>query len=232
MKIKDEIHFNKLLEDLSAKDYDTRWLAAEVIGTKRNLSHTQIEHIVEVAKISDIGEVLIWGLGIMRAEGMENLISSFLEHPIDYFRWRAAEALRDLGTEAAISQLSHYLQNSVYSETRWKCAWALGEIGEIESFRVLWDAARDDKDRQTRWKAVRGITKLRGDVESIVKNKIKDHGTSEYMAWRSAWVLGIIGGIDTVQWLEELKVSSQLSPYVNYQVSFAIDQINKRILHI
>lgn len=222
------INNDQLLQDLLSEEFQTRWFAAEVLGTKRNLSSKQIETIIELAESSDVGEVLVWGLGMMRAKHVEPLIGKFLEHKDNYSRWRAAEALRDLGTPEAISILTDRLKNSTEAETRWKCAWALGEIGKIDSFENLWYSAEHDSDKYVRWKSIWGITCLQGDVERLVKAKFENSNLSDFMAWRLAWVLGRIGNQETVAWLKSMKSNYLGSKYVLYQIFLAINTIEDR----
>lgn len=224
MKSTDSIANDELIRDLASADYTTRWFAAEVLGTKRDLNESQQNELMRIAPASDVGEVLVWGLGMMNAEGVENLIGTFLEHENNYFRWRAAEALRDLGTPRAITILTRHLRESSDAETRWKCAWALGEIGDIGSFDVLWTRAEHDYDRYVRWKSVWGITRLKGDIVARVKRKLEE-GPSEFMAWRAAWILGRVGGALAVSTLESMKDTYADSKYVKYQVALAIDTL-------
>lgn len=229
MKTQDIIPNSRLITDLSSNDYHTRWFAAEVLGTKRDLTLEEVESVAKIAKNSDVGEVLVWGLGMMKIPGAESLIGSFLEHPVNYYRWRAAEALRDLGTNESIRILTHYLKTSKEGETRWKCAWALGEIGEMQSSEVLWETAKNDPDRYTRWKSVWGLTRLKGDIESFIQQKLVLSDINDYMRWRGAWILGKIGTRTTSNWLEKYRKSYPINDYVNYQVALAIDAINKRL---
>jgi len=229
MKTQDLIPNPKLIEDLSSSNYHTRWFAAEVLGTKRDLTDAEVKSLAKIAPKSDVGEVLVWGLGMMKMPGAEKLIGSFLEHPVNYYRWRAAEALRDLGTDEALNILTKYLEVSSEDETRWKCAWAIGEIGRMDSAETLWEAAQNDTDRYVRWKSVWGLTRLKGDVESFIKEKMSEQGINDFMLWRSAWILGRIGNQKTIEWLTDFKNDHQVNDYVNYQISLAIDTINSRI---
>jgi len=221
-----------LLKDLRSKNYSTRWFAAEVIGTKRNLSPKKIEHLILIMQKSDVGEVLCWGLGQMKASGAISAIAKMLEHPDSYFRWRAAEALRDMDNDDARCALEQTLRNSPIPDTRWKCAWALGEIGNINSFDTLWISCQDP-DRYVRWKSIWAISILRGNVENLIRNKIITEDLPEYMVWRSLWLLGRIGNLNTLTWMkksQELKRFIYRSQYLNWQLQNSMEKIKERVI--
>lgn len=223
MKNISKYSIDELIADLSSSDYHTRWFAAEIIGTKRNLNAKQIDTLISIAEISDIGEVIIWGLGQMRIKGIENFIGKFLEHENNYFRWRAAEALRDISSEKARLTLEKYLDKSKYEETRWKCAWALGEIGSIKSFSVLWRHLVDP-DRYVRWKSVWALSMLKGNVVEKIQKILVSKKISNFLIWRCFWILGRRGDMKTIKFLQMMG-KTNANKYTRYQLDLAISAI-------
>jgi HEAT repeat protein len=224
---KSTININQLFLDLESKDYQTRWFAAEVLGTKRDLNENQKMKLMKMVDKSDVGEVIVWGLGQMKAKGTESAAEKMLEHKNNYFSWRAAESLRDLGTEKARLILESTLDKSKSAETRWKCAWALGEIGSIKSFEVLWKHLQDE-DRYVRWKSVWAISILKGNIEERMVEKL-NQGINDFLAWRCIWILGKVGDEKTADYLESLQVKNLYpSKYVNYQLELSVSKIRAK----
>lgn len=216
-----------LIRDLENKAFVTRWFAAEVIGTKRDLTNMQIKKMIQIMRKSDIGEVLVWGLGQMNKNRSIKYIGPMLENKNNYFKWRAAVALRDIANEEARITLERYLRKSKSPETRWRCAAVLGDIGSIKSFDALWKHLTD-KDRFVRWKSVGALATLHGDVESLIRDKLMGKITP-FLAWRSLWVLGQIGNSKTLKWIEKyLNMHFQANQYVQYQGYLAIETIKNR----
>jgi len=221
------IENTKLIADLKSADFTTRWFAAEVLGTKRDLTNGQIKEIIKIIPKSDVAEVLCWGLGQMKYKNAVNIIASYLENKNLYYRWRAAEALRDIGNDEARLALERYLDKSKDAETRWRCAWAIGEIGSIKSFPILWKHV-SDSDRYVKWKSVWGISILKGDVEKLIKREITKTKNNPYLMWRAIWILGRVGNNQTITWIKQfLEKEAVDNKYIHGQANIAINTIKK-----
>lgn len=219
---------NKLIMDIQSNDFTTRWFAAEVLGTKRDLNQKQINKVINLTSKSDIGEVLVWGLGQMNYKKSTKYIAKMLEHKNNYYKWRAAVALRDIANNAARIVLERHLNESKSEETRWRCASVLGDIGSIKSFPCLWKHLTD-QDRFVRWKSVEAIATLKGDVESRIKRKLMSKEIASFLAWRCLWVLGQRGNNNTASWINNyLKKYFVDNEYVKYQGMLAINNIKDK----
>lgn len=223
------ISIKNLLQALTSHEYEERWFAAEILGTKRGLTKTQLRTVAKLMVHSDIGEVLCWGLGQMRNKAYIKAIGGLLEHRDTYYQWRAAHALRHIGGRSAREALETHLRRSKSSETKWKCAQALGKIGDVRSFDVLWIAAHDT-NRYVRWESIWAISLLGPAVEARIRAKLLSPATNTYMQWRCLWVLGLVGNTRTIRWLErsanETVGSSQ---YLRYQRQLAVRTIIGRL---
>lgn len=218
----------ELMKDLESQDFTTRWFAAEVLGTKRDLTQEQIKKVMSLMPKSDVGEVLVWGLGQMDNKKGMKLISNMLEHKNNYYKWRAAVALRDISNDKARMILEKHLNTSDSEETRWRCAAVLGDMGSMKSFSCLWKHLTD-KDRFVRWKSVGAIATLKGDVESKVKQKLTSSKLTPFLAWRSFWILGQIGNSETAKWIDiYLKKYFTDNLYVRYQGILATENIKNK----
>lgn len=217
-----------LINDLESRDFTTRWFAAEVLGTKKDLTQEQIKKVMNLMSKSDVAEVLVWGLGQMNnKKGME-LISNMLEHKNNYYKWRAAVALRDISNYKARLILEKHLNTSKSEETRWRCAAVLGDLGSIKSFSCLWKHLTDT-DRFVRWKSVGAIATLKGNVELKVKRKLMSGKITTFLAWRSLWILGQIGNGETAKWIGiYLKKYFTDNLYVKYQGMLATENIKNK----
>lgn len=219
----------ELIKDLKSEIYQDRWFAAEILGTKKVIKPSQAREISKIMMNSDIGEVLCWGLGQMKNKNYVSKIGKLLEHPDNYFKWRAADALKNISSNNAVNTLQFYLQKSRFYETRWRCAWALGEIGDIRSFEKLWNSSQDE-NRYVRWKSIWAISLLKGNLEKKIREKIlSDDNINDYMLWRCLWVFGRIGNKNTVNWLKGVdKFTKNKSKYIRYQLKHTYAIINNK----
>ena len=86
-----------------------------------------------------------------------------------------------------------------------------------KSFDVLWNASQD-KNRYVRWKSVWAISLLKGDLENIIRKRILNSETGEYMLWRCLWILSRIGDNNTNEWLDNMLIREHESKYIRYQL--------------
>jgi len=220
----DKLSNTQLLKDIESSEYRTRWFAAEVVGTRRDLTEDQLNQLIRLMYTSDVAEVICWGLGQMQYEQAIPDISRMLSNPNNYYKWRAAEALRDVGTVSAVNALENELLVNADPETRWRCAWALGEIGKIIANETLWKIALADSDSYVRWRSIWALSKLTGDVEKFVMDKLI-HIDDEFAQWRGIWLIGQVGTKSSVKWLKGYVQNNVTSRYVKYQYTIALEKL-------
>ncbi len=103
------------------------WLGARLAGVVKLEWQEQTVDLIAGLEIPKLLKLQL--LSLTKSERAIPSLDQALEYPNLDVRWRAAEALGNLGREAAISSLNQALEHSEYS-VRWAAAQALGNLGE------------------------------------------------------------------------------------------------------
>ena len=146
----------------------------------RALSRIEMEPTVEM--IED---------DVKKEEKLFDLVMLLLEWTLN-FRWRAAEALGDMGDLRAVGPLIEALTDP-YVDVSWIAAKSLGKLADPEAVPHLILMLKNE-DKWNRLGAIEGLGGIRdeGAVEPLAEVLIND--PERKVRKRAAWALGRIGG--------------------------------------
>ncbi|MEH1832883.1 MAG: HEAT repeat domain-containing protein [Nostoc sp.] len=159
-------------------------LAGEV---KREYQKETVNLILEL----DIHKLLkLKFLGITHSEYAVTFLSNSLQDEYDSVRWRAAQALGDIGNEAAVSALINALQDE-YNSVRSSAVEALGKIGNEAAVSALINALQHE-DNYVRWSAAQALGNIGNEAAvSALINALQHE--DNYVRGSAALALGKIG---------------------------------------
>jgi HEAT repeat protein len=120
-----------------------------------------------------------------------------LTDPSDEKRVIAAIALGLVKEQEAIDKISHLLNSDPSAKVRRQCAISLGLIGDKQATPALIKAIQDDKNPAVREVSVMSLSKLKGDGEDCLKNRLLEEENPRVRK-TIAHSLGKIGDIHSV----------------------------------
>jgi len=132
----------------------------------------------------------------------DNIIDSLireLKDEEDFVRWKAAEALRRIGSEKAVDPLIKTLETDKFNNARWEAAEALGEIGSekaVDPLIKFLETGENDEVRASAAYAL-GLIESEKAAEPLIKT-LETNEASFVRVW-AVWALGEIGSEKAVE---------------------------------
>jgi HEAT repeat protein len=162
-------------------------LGARLAGAVKPEWHEQTVGLVAGLEVSQLIKIELLKLTKSK-KAIPDLVKALNdEKPV---RWRAADALPNIGSDAAIPEIVNALKHEDFY-VRWKAAEALGNIGSDAAIPELVNALKDEHYYVPR-SAVEALGKIGSEAAIGELVKALKHKDS-YVCWRAAEALGNIG---------------------------------------
>jgi HEAT repeat protein len=148
--------------------------------------------LIGLAFVDRITSSGLFGHNVKKLKNARNIpaLVAALHHNDPDVQFEAAEALGDIGDQAAVEPLATVLKTSEFSGVRWKAAEALSKLGDAAVPHLI--PALSHQDEDVRWKSAIALGEI-GNPESIGPLIALLCDRDRFVRSRAAYALGLLG---------------------------------------